>query len=103
MSYAQFELEYSNGENSTMSARCIYERANQALRSATQKEERVLLLEAWRDFETKHGDAITLNKLLEKMPRRVKKRQRILAQDGVSSANLFKFFIRRNADEKVRF
>lgn len=64
-------------------ARCIYDRANQALRSANQKEERVLLLEAWREFETKYGDETTQDKLLDKMPKRVKKRQRVLAADGV--------------------
>lgn len=83
MSYAQFELEYSNEDNSVSLARSIYEKANQALRSNNQKEERVLLLEAWKEFESKHGDETTINKLLEKMPKRVKKRQRIIAQDGV--------------------
>ncbi|EEB12300.1 protein crooked neck, putative [Pediculus humanus corporis] len=82
MSYAQFELEYSNEDNSVSLARSIYEKANQALRSNNQKEERVLLLEAWKEFESKHGDETTINKLLEKMPKRVKKRQRIIAQDG---------------------
>ncbi|KAK6619687.1 hypothetical protein RUM43_012444 [Polyplax serrata] len=82
ISYAQFELDYSNEEDSVALARCIYDRANQALRSANQKEERVLLLEAWREFETKYGDEITQDKLLDKMPKRVKKRQRVLAADG---------------------
>ncbi|KAK6618082.1 hypothetical protein RUM44_002524 [Polyplax serrata] len=82
ISYAQFELDYSNEEDSVALARCIYDRANQALRSANQKEERVLLLEAWREFETKYGDETTQDKLLDKMPKRVKKRQRVLAADG---------------------
>lgn len=83
MSYAQFELKYSGDDMNIVLARRVYEKANQALRSANQKEERVLLLEAWRDFETQHGDETSLAKLMEKMPKRVKKRQRVQGQDGV--------------------
>ena len=83
MSYAQFELMYSGEDNNKELARKVYDRANQSLRNANQKEERVLLLEAWKEFETEHGDETTLAKIQEKMPRKVKKRQRIQAQDGV--------------------
>lgn len=93
MSYAQFELACSDEEQNVPLARRVYERANQSLRSASQKAERVLLLEAWRDFETHHGDEASLEKLMEKMPRRVKKRQRVQAQDGVCGFYLFKRFI----------
>lgn len=89
ISYAQFELTYSGEENSAELARRIFDRANQSLRNANQKEERVLLLEACKEFETEHGDETTLEKVKEKMPRRVKKRQRVQAQDGVSSELAF--------------
>lgn len=42
-----------------------------------------MLLEAWRDFEKEHGNATTLEKVTEKMPRRVKKRQKIVSDTGV--------------------
>jgi crooked neck len=83
MSYAQFEMSAADEENVVL-ARQVYERANQSLRGANEKEERVLLLEAWRDFETQHGDSESLETVMQKMPRRVKKRQRVQADDGVS-------------------
>ena len=83
MSYAQFEMSATE-EGNVVLARQVYDRANQSLRGANEKEERVLLLEAWRDFETQHGDNESLEKVMQKMPRRVKKRQRVHADDGVS-------------------
>ena len=83
MSYAQFEMSATD-EGNVVFARQVYDRANQSLRGANEKEERVLLLEAWRDFETQHGDNESLEKVMQKMPRRVKKRQRVQADDGVS-------------------
>lgn len=64
-------------------ARRVYERANDALRSVGDKESRVILLEAWRDFESEHGTRDTLDKVLDKMPRRIKKRQKIISESGV--------------------
>lgn len=84
MSYAQFELSCPGEENKVALARRVYERANQSLRTANEKDERVLLLEAWRDFEAQYGDETSQAKVKDKMPRRVKKRQRVQAQDGVS-------------------
>ncbi|PSN43330.1 Protein crooked neck, partial [Blattella germanica] len=83
MSYAQFEMSAAE-EESIILARRVYERANQSLRGANEKEERVLLLEAWRDFESQHGDEESVKNVMQKMPRRVKKRQRVQADDGVS-------------------
>lgn len=92
MSYAQFELSYGASEDTQIDqialARRVYERGNVALRSAGEKEERVLLLEAWRDLEVSHGDEVTVQKVESRLPRRVKKRQKVTAQDGVSCVNL---------------
>lgn len=81
MSYAQFEMSAAE-EGNVVLARQVYERANQSLRGAGEKEERVLLLEAWRDFETQNRDEESLANVIRKMPRRVKKRQRVQADDG---------------------
>jgi crooked neck len=59
----------------------VYERANKSLRGAGW-EEHVLLLEAWRDFEPQNGDEKSLENVMQKMPQRVEKRQRIEADDG---------------------
>lgn len=97
MSYAQFEMSCAEAEDEDISeeqaaersaqavalARRVYERANTSLRAAKDKEERVLLLEAWRNFEETHGDDISQEKVKQRMPRRIKRRQRVQAEDGV--------------------
>ncbi|XP_063625484.1 protein crooked neck [Cydia splendana] len=84
LSYAKFELNAENADNINVElARRVYERANDSLRSLGEKEARVLLLEAWKDFETEIGEDTKLEKVLAKMPRRVKKRQKIVSDDGV--------------------
>lgn len=40
-------------------------------------------MEAWKEFETEIGEDTKLEKVLAKMPRRVKKRQKIVSDDGV--------------------
>ncbi|EDW78259.1 uncharacterized protein Dwil_GK16333 [Drosophila willistoni] len=91
MSFAKFEMGISHGQAdgsdadlNVRLARRIYERANEMLRQLGDKESRVLLLEAWRDFERDQAnDTIALQKVLDKMPRRIKKRQKIVSDDGV--------------------
>lgn len=65
---------------------------DRSLRSAAQsaandatanKEERLMLLEAWRDFELQFGDETSLASVTNLLPKRVKKRRRIQTQDGV--------------------
>uniref|UniRef100_A0A1B6FPF1 Pre-mRNA-splicing factor Syf1-like N-terminal HAT-repeats domain-containing protein n=1 Tax=Cuerna arida TaxID=1464854 RepID=A0A1B6FPF1_9HEMI len=86
MSYAQFEMSHGAAEDAEIDkialARRVYERGNIALRNLGEKEERVLLLEAWRDMEVNQGDDVTVQRVESKMPRRVKKRQKVTAQDG---------------------
>lgn len=90
LSFAKFELsvDYS-GEDASLQgvnvdvARRVYERANEQLRSVGEKEARVILLEAWRDFEGEHGTETLFDKVVEKMPRRIKKRQKIVSEMGV--------------------
>ncbi|XP_075225351.1 pre-mRNA splicing factor crn [Lycorma delicatula] len=85
MSYAQFEMSVGSAEediDNIVLARRVYERGNNALRASGEKEERVMLLEAWRELEMKYGDSTTVQRVENKMPRRVKRRQRIVGQDG---------------------
>ncbi len=52
LSLAQFEA--SNDESdSTDRARDVFEQAYKTLRTATDKEERLMLVEHWLDFEVK--------------------------------------------------
>lgn len=84
ISYAKFELtsKHSELEFRLQLARRIYERANDSLRQSGDKESRVLILEAWRDFEKENGDSENYDKVLQKIPKRIKKRQKII-NDGV--------------------
>ncbi|OAD56338.1 Protein crooked neck [Eufriesea mexicana] len=85
IAYAKFELANSTNEDgldNVVLARRIFERGNDALRANGDKESRALLLEAWRDFENEKGDDETRSKIMEKMPRRIKRRRRIVGADG---------------------
>lgn len=85
IAYAKFELANSTieeGEDNVTLARAIFEEGNDALRTNGDKESRALLLEAWRDFENEKGDNETRTKIMEKMPRRIKRRRRIVGEDG---------------------
>lgn len=54
-------------------ARAVLQRGYDALRAAGLKEERVVLLEAWKEFEANYGDDATQLKVEGMMPRVVKK------------------------------
>lgn len=65
-------------------SRQIYEEANKSMRSCEEKEERLMLLESWRDFERDFGSEATVEKVRRLMPKKVKKRRKLTAEDGVS-------------------
>jgi len=50
ISYAQFELSVGGPEN-VARARDVYRRANITFKQADEKEERLMLLESWKEFE----------------------------------------------------
>ncbi|KAG7196847.1 hypothetical protein KM043_014010 [Ampulex compressa] len=85
IAYAKFELANSmleDAPDNIILARNIFERGNDALRANGDKDSRALLLEAWRDFENEKGDEDSCAKIMEKMPRRIKRRRRIVGDDG---------------------
>merc|ERR1712083_1185156 len=63
-------------------ARHVYEQANKELRRSREKEERLMLLEAWRDFEREDGDEKSQAEVHQLLPRRVKKRRKVQTEDG---------------------
>jgi len=81
LSFAQFERQVEH-EDRTEQARHVYEQANKGLRQQRDKEERLMLLEAWRDFELEEGEEKTQAQVAELLPRRVKKRRKIETEDG---------------------
>lgn len=81
ISYGQFEgTEIGKG---LIEARVIFERAHSKLKEEGLKEERVLLLDAWRVFEKARGDDKGVVAVEAKLPRRVKrKRVRVDEETG---------------------
>ncbi|VDK31172.1 unnamed protein product [Gongylonema pulchrum] len=80
ISLAEFEMKMRN----VQAAREVYERANRTLTNK-EKEAKVLLLESWMQFETKHGDEKSVAAVTRLMPKKVKKRREILNEDGVDA------------------
>ncbi|CAG9533855.1 unnamed protein product [Cercopithifilaria johnstoni] len=80
ISLAEFELLVGDVEG----ARKTYERANRNLVSS-EKEERLLLLESWMLFETKHGNEDSVAAVSRLMPKKVKRRRQIQTEDGVDA------------------
>lgn len=85
LSYAKFELnnKVEGDDINVLLARRIYEKANENLKNSPEKETRVLLLENWRDFESAYGDETSMEKINNKMPKRIKKRQKVVDEDGI--------------------
>ncbi|XP_043227706.1 crooked neck-like protein 1 [Amphibalanus amphitrite] len=81
MSFAQFELRLA-ADGGAAQARAVYQRASGALRQSEEKEERLMLLEAWKNFEEEHGSEETLLQVQKMMPKRVKRRRKIVTDDG---------------------
>lgn len=54
------------------------------MRSCEEKEERLMLLESWRDFEKEFGSDSTRERVRKLLPEKVKKRRKLTAEDGVS-------------------
>jgi len=90
---ARLEAEESPEERAAR-ARGVYERANRGLMETTPdlKEERVMLLEAWRTFEKRVGSGEeAVEAITQKMPRRVKRKRAITTDDG-SSAGMEEYY-----------
>jgi crooked neck len=73
ISYAQFE---GTGIGKGLDeSRRIFQKAYDRLKEERLKEERVLLLDAWRVFEKTKGDSSGVAVVEAKMPRRIKKKR----------------------------
>ena len=76
LSFAKFEASLLC-DAAVTNARGIYCRADEALKlTADNREERVMLLEAWLEFEQDRGDQESMEKIQQKMPKKVKKRRK---------------------------
>jgi len=79
VSRAQFEASAKETEK----ARAVFEEADEYFKAQDQlREERAALLESYRDFEKAYGEAESLTKVQARLPRRIKKKRQIIAEDG---------------------
>ncbi|SAM06419.1 hypothetical protein [Absidia glauca] len=80
ISFAQFELSIPYDDEASQEgptrSRKIFEKASDRMKQKGLKEERVLLLEAWKDFEENYGDEETQKVVKDKEPKVVKKRRK---------------------------
>ena len=81
LSFAKFEASLLC-DAAVTNARGIYCRADEALKLTDNREERVMLLEAWLEFEQDRGDQESMEKIQQKIPKKVKKRRKIYREDG---------------------
>mmetsp|Transcript_24254 Transcript_24254/g.35941 ORF Transcript_24254/g.35941 Transcript_24254/m.35941 type:complete len:693 (+) Transcript_24254:123-2201(+) len=80
ISYAQFEgSDFGKGP---VTARSVFEKAYNSLKEDGLKEERVLLLDAWRVFEKAKGDDTSISNVEARMPRRIKKKRMRVDDNG---------------------
>lgn len=87
ISYAKFELSI-DGPDRLQKCRQIFEEANKGMRNCEEKEERLMLLESWRDFEKEFGSESTMDRVQKLLPEKVKKRRKLTAEDGVRTQSL---------------
>ncbi|VDP79209.1 unnamed protein product [Echinostoma caproni] len=58
-------------------ARAIYRESNEALRNCDDKEQRVRLLEAWKEFEFEYGDQQTQRDVMRLQPQKIIRSRRL--------------------------
>jgi len=78
ISYAQFEHTVEN----TGGARKVYEEGFLSLKNSEVKEERVMLVESWKEYEQEHGDRASLDNVLKKTPKRIIRRRAVKTPEG---------------------
>jgi crooked neck len=83
ISFAKFELGADEDANNAVgAARSVFERASRVSKNWEDRESRMLLLEAWHEFEEEFGDDHSRQKVKGMMPKKVKKRRKRQTDDG---------------------
>lgn len=81
ISWAHFEASVPE-EGQADIARDVFKKGSQTMKDQGLKEERVILLEAWKEFEQAQGTAESLKSVQDLMPKMVKKRRQVESADG---------------------
>eukprot|EP01111_Echinosteliopsis_oligospora_P009984 TRINITY_DN3023_c0_g1_i2.p1 TRINITY_DN3023_c0_g1~~TRINITY_DN3023_c0_g1_i2.p1 ORF type:complete len:681 (-),score=170.49 TRINITY_DN3023_c0_g1_i2:88-2130(-) len=87
ISLAQFEKDIENVEG----ARQAYKDAFTSLKNTELKEERLMLVESWKEFETEQGDPVHIAEVTKMMPKKIIRRRSVKALDG-SDAGLEEYY-----------
>ena len=91
ISFARFELSADQDgagegpddeQQAVRAARSVFDRATRLAKHWPEKESRMLLLEAWQEFEQEFGDDASRRRVAGMMPKRVKKRRKRQTEDG---------------------
>uniref|UniRef100_A0AC35GB92 Crooked neck protein n=1 Tax=Panagrolaimus sp. PS1159 TaxID=55785 RepID=A0AC35GB92_9BILA len=100
ISWTEFEIRIEAFDK----ARATFKRANDSLETSPA-EERILLLETWLEFERTHGSEEQKEAVEKLMPKRVKKRRPILAEDGTDAGweEYFDYIFPQDQASKVSF
>ncbi|KAJ3064690.1 Crooked neck-like protein 1 [Podochytrium sp. JEL0797] len=89
IAYARFEYGNPvNGEEPVdrlEAVRKVFARGYDTLRRKGEKADRAFLVETWREFEKSFGDAEGAKAVEGKVPRMVKKRRKVVGEDGEES------------------
>lgn len=81
ISFAQFEATAKEAAR----ARAVFVEADNYFKQEALKEERLMLLESWRDFEKNFGTPEQVKEVTAKLPKRVKRKRQIKAEDGTDA------------------
>uniref|UniRef100_A0A7E4W298 TPR_REGION domain-containing protein n=1 Tax=Panagrellus redivivus TaxID=6233 RepID=A0A7E4W298_PANRE len=100
VSFTEFEERIENFDR----ARATFKSANEALEQAPS-EERLLLLETWQKFEEEHGTPEQVEAVKKLMPKRVKRRRPIHAEDGTDAGweEYFDYIFPQDEASKLSF
>lgn len=87
LSYAQFEANNpKNGDNIHNTVRDIYKKAYSELKNSATNESRVMILEAWKEYEIMNDQDDTYVEYVQNlMPKQIRKRRKIIADDGTDA------------------
>lgn len=65
-------------------AREVYKKAYNELKNSATNESRVMVLDAWKEYEMENGgDETKVEYVQSLMPKQIRKRRKIIADDGV--------------------
>ncbi|EDQ85928.1 uncharacterized protein MONBRDRAFT_33965 [Monosiga brevicollis MX1] len=83
ISYAQFEASLEVEDNADR-AREVFRQGHKEVKKQGDKAARKVLLDAWKAFEEEQGDADALKEVTGLMPKQIKRRREVFAEDGTS-------------------